>query len=80
MPRCPKGTRKNKKTGECEPYEKKKKEKSAPASKSKTEKKKRKPKIKKLILEQDVVCNDLNRYNATCNNIMQNNEIREREQ
>jgi superfamily II DNA or RNA helicase len=88
MPRCPKGTRKNKKTGECEPYEKKKKEKSAPASKSKsksaskskTEKKKRKPKNKKLILEQDVVCNDFNRYSATCNNIIQSNEISEREQ
>ena len=34
MPRCPKGTRKNKKTGECEPYEKKKKEKSASKSAS----------------------------------------------
>jgi superfamily II DNA or RNA helicase len=79
MPRCPKGTRKNKKTGECEPYEKKNKNKSVQAlnSKSKTEKKKRK--IKKLILEKDVVCNDLNRYSTTCNNIIQNNEISERE-
>jgi len=86
MPRCPKGTRKNKKTGECEPYEKKNKEKSAPASnpksKSKTEKNKSKSKtkIKKLILERDVVCNDFNRYNATCNNILKSNEISEREQ
>ena len=49
-------------------------------SKSKTEKKKRKNKIKTLILEEDVVCNDFNRYSSTCNNIMENNEINEREQ
>ena len=80
MPRCPRGTRKNKKTGECEPYEKREQAKAEANSKSKTEKKKRKNKIKKLILEEDVVCNDFNRYSSTCNNIMENNEINEREQ
>ena len=38
MPRCPKGTRKNKKTGECEPYEKKKKEKEHRIEEGKQEK------------------------------------------
>ena len=84
MPRCPKGTRKNKKTGECEPYKNKGKEKSALSTpttikvkpKSKTEKNK----VKKLILDKDVVCNDFNRYSSTCNKIMQINENQEREQ
>lgn len=80
MPRCPRGTRKNKKTGECEPYEKREQAKAEANSKSKTEKKKRKNKTKKLILEEYVVCNDFNRYSSTCNNIMENNEINEREQ
>jgi superfamily II DNA or RNA helicase len=85
MPRCPKGTRKNKKTGECEAFSKNKsvkQVKSVPTSnkKSKTEKKKRKPIIKKLILENDIVCDDSNRYSTTCNNILKSNEISEREQ
>ena len=72
MPRCPKGTRKNKQTGKCEPYEKN----NNKTSKSRTEKKK----IKKLILEEDVVCDDLNRYSSICNNIIKTNENNEREQ
>lgn len=75
MPRCPKGTRKNNKTGECEPYTKKNL-----IPKSKTQKKKKTKKIKKLILEENVVCNDTNRYSFNCNNIMEANEINEREQ
>jgi superfamily II DNA or RNA helicase len=80
MPRCPKGTRKNKKTGDCEPYEKNKNKKSASVSNQKSKTVKKKTKTKKLILEQDVNCNDLNRYSSTCNNIMQSNENTEREQ
>lgn len=87
MPRCPKGTRKNKKTGECEPYVNQKKEKNDVTAKkqtntetkTKTKTKKNKQKIK-LIMEEDIVCNDFNRYSSTCNNIMKINETQEREQ
>ena len=106
MPRCPKGTRKNKKSGDCEPYDNKKennksvknnakvkakvKEKEKEKEKDK-EKEKEKDKVKvkvkekatskrkKIILEDDIVCDDLSRYSKTCNQMLSLNEQEERE-
>ena len=93
MPRCPKGTRKNKKSGDCEPYDNKKennksvknntkvkakvKEKEKEKDKDKVkdkdkekDKEKATSKRKKIILEDDIVCDDLSRYSKTCNQML----------
>ena len=90
MQRCPKGTRKNKKTGECVKQsspknkpEKNKTKKNKPEKnkpeKNKPEKNKPEKNKKNEIIEDTIVCNDLNRYDPVCNEILKKTELAERE-
>ena len=79
MPRCPKGTRKNTKTGKCEHYDKTN-PKTSPKTKTKTKTKtkaKTKTKKIKLVIDNNIECNDMNRYNPICNSIIDNIELKE---